>query len=143
MIVSVNMSRDVYEYYKDYNLDQVADKLLEMYDFTNLPAISMPREKECRINVSNEAYISLYETLGPRSKKVSLGRLFAFGYNVDVLSMPRFNEMRNVPSASPVPGLLDKAYRALLQACKYDNSAELKEITDLVYKYKEVIKCLA
>lgn len=142
MLVNVNMSNEVYNYYKGHDLSQVADALLEMYDFTNLPQKSGPREKECRINVSNEYYISLYNTLGPRSKKISLGRLFEFGYNMDVLALSRFDKMRNTDRRidSPVPALLDKAYKALLLACKYDTSAELKTITSLVYDYREAIK---
>ncbi|MBR5199792.1 MAG: hypothetical protein IKW20_08225 [Bacteroidales bacterium] len=141
MIVSVNMSREVYEYFKGHNLSKVADALLEMYDFTNLPQKTGPREKECRLNVSNEYYISLYNTLGPRSKKISLGRLFEFAYTMDVLSLPRFESMRDdSQNDDPTPTLIDRAYKALLLAQKYDKSPELKQLTDLVYEYREAIK---
>lgn len=143
MLVSVNMSNEVYEYFKGHDLSRVADTMLEIYDITNLPQISMPRGKEVRVNVSNEYYIDLYNTLGPRSKKVSLGRLFEFGYNMDVLALPRFEVMRVTDkdyTDNPVPSLLDRAYKALLAAQKYDDSNELREITSLVYDYKEVIK---
>ena len=139
--VAANMSREVYDYYKDYDLSAVANTLMEMYDFTNLPPISGPREIERVINVSNDMYISLYNSLGPRSKKLSLGRLFEFGYNMNVLSLSRFDNMRvTIEEGSPVYSLVDRAYRALLNAQKYDNSNELKEITNLVYSYREVIK---
>lgn len=141
MIVSVNMSREVYEYFKGHDLSKVADALLEMYDFTNLPQKTGPREKECRLNVSNEYYISLYNTLGPRSKKISLGRLFEFAYTMDVLSLPRFESMRDdSQNDDPTPTLIDRAYKALLLAQKYDKSPELKQLTDLVYEYREAIK---
>jgi hypothetical protein len=140
MLVNVNMSREVFEYFKDYNLSDVADTLLEMYDFTNLPQINGPREVERKVNVSNEMYISLYNTLGPRSKKISLGRLFAFGYNMDVLRLERFNSMKVDVYDNPTKTLIDKAYRSLLDAQKYDKSAELKEVTQIVYAYREAIK---
>lgn len=134
------MSREVFEYFKDYNLSDVADTLLEMYDFTNLPQINGPREIERKVNVSNEMYISLYNTLGPRSKKISLGRLFAFGYSMDVLRLERFNNMKVDVYDNPTKTLIDKAYRSLLDAQKYDKSAELKEVTQIVYAYREAIK---
>lgn len=145
MIVNANLSREVYEYYKGHDLSCVADTLLEMYDFTNLPQcaakIDPTQRKECRINVSNEYYISLYNTFGPRSKKLSLSRLFEYGYNMDVLALPRFDTMRiDNQNDDPTPSLINKAYRALLLAQKYDPSPELKQITDLVYAYKEVLK---
>ena len=140
IVVNVNMSLEVAEYFKDYDLSQVANTLLEMYDFTNLPAVQTTRAREYKVTVSNEAFISLYKTLGPRNKKVSLGRLFEFGYNMDVLSLPRFEEARVVTNSTPVHSLVDRAYRALLQAQKYDASEELREITTLVYQYREVTK---
>ena len=145
MLVNANLSREVYDYYKGHDLSRVADTLLEMYDFTNLPQcatkIDASQRKECKINVSNEYYISLYNTFGPRSKKLSLGRLFEFGYNMDVLSLPRFESMRiNGKSDDPTYSLVDKAYRALLMAQKYNQSEELKMLTKLVYDYREVVK---
>ena len=138
-LVAVNMSREVYDYYKDYDLSAVANTLMDMYDFTNLPPISGPREVERVVTVTNEMYISLYKSLGPRSKKLSLGRLFEFGYNMDVLSLPRFEKMRTqTRKGNPTFSLVDRAYRALLQAQKYDNSPELKEITNLVYEYRSI-----
>lgn len=141
MIVNVNMSREVYDYFKGHDLSLVADTLLEMYDFTNLPQRQGPREVERKVNVSNESYIHLYNTLGARSKKLSLGRLFEFGYNMDVLSLPRFNTMRVYEKDDPTLSLVTKAYTSLLMAQKYDKSPELAEITRLVYSYKEVLRC--
>lgn len=138
MIVNANMSKEVYDYFKGHDFSKVADALLEMYDFTNLPQKSGPREKEVKINVSNETYISLYNTLGARSKKLSLGRLFEFAYNMDVLALPRFESMRvEDKNDNPTYSLLDKAYRALLMAQKHDDSDELRELTNLVYLYRE------
>lgn len=140
MIVNVNMSREVYDYFKGHDLSKVADALLEMYDFTNLPQRVGPREKEIKVNVSNEYYISLYNTLGPRSKKLSLGRLFEFAYNMDVLALSRFESMRaEDQNDNPTYSLVDRAYRALLAAQKHDKTPELKELTRLVYEYREVV----
>lgn len=143
MIVNANLSKEVYEYYKGHDLSRVADTLLEMYDFTNLPQCGAKIEgtrKEVKINVSNEYYISLYNTFGARSKKLSLGRLFEFGYNMDVLSLARFEAMRvDGPTDDPTYSLVDKAYKALLMAQKYDASEELEQIKTIVYSYREVI----
>ena len=140
MIVNVNMSREVYDYFKGHDLSKVADALLEMYDFTNLPQRVGPREKEIKVNVSNTYYISLYNTLGPRSKKLSLGRLFEFAYNMDVLALSRFESMRaENQNDNPTYSLVDRAYRALLAAQKHDKTPELKELTKLVYEYMEAI----
>ena len=141
MIVNVNMSNEVYDYFKGHDLSKVTDALLEMYDFTNLPQRVGPREKEIKVNVSNAHYISLYNTLGPRSKKLSLGRLFEFAYNMDVLALPRFTSMRTEDqNDNPTYSLVDRAYRALLAAQKHDKTQELKELTRLVYEYREAIK---
>lgn len=141
ILVNVNMSREVVDYFDGYDLSQVADTLLEMYDFTNLPPVQGKRYAERPITVTNETFIDLYLTLGPRNKKVSLARLFEFAYNMDVLEMPRFEEMRGMTTkVNPTVALLERAYRALLLAQKEDDSNELKVITDAVYSYKEVIK---
>ena len=140
MLVSVNMSREVYEYYKGYDLSTVVDTLLEIYDITNLPPMVGKREVERRVNVSNPMYIEMYNRLGARNKKVSLGRLLEFAYNMQVLSLSRFDKMKiDVKPDNPTHSLVDRAYRALLQAQKYDSSDELREITNLVYNYREVI----
>lgn len=140
MIVNVNMSREVYDYFKGHDLSKVADALLEVYDFTNLPQRVGPREEEIKVNVSNEYYISLYNTLGPRSKKLSLGRLFEFAYNMDVLALSRFESMRaEDQNDNPTYSLVDRAYRALLAAQKHDKTPELKELTRLVYEYREAV----
>lgn len=139
MIVSVNMSREIYEYYKDYDLSKVVDTLLEMFDFTMLPATQGKREVERRINVSNPAYIAMYRSVGPRSKKVSLGRVLSYGYELDVLSMSRFDELRRTVTDydNPTYSCLYNAYKHLLEAGKYDKSETLREITHIVYKYME------
>ena len=139
IIVNVNMSQEVFDYFRNYDKSQVANTLLEMYDFTNLPPVEGIRARECKVTIENEMFISLYNTLGPRNKKVSLARLFEFAYNMDVLSLPRFNEMQIVLQEKPTYTLVDRAYKALLLAQKYDSSNELKQITNIVYDYRSVV----
>lgn len=139
IVVNVNMSKEVFEYFRNHDKSRVANALLEMYDFTNLPAVEGTRARECKITVENEMFISLYNTLGPRNKKVSLARLFEFAYNMDVLNLPRFKEMQIVLHEKPTYTLVDRAYKALLEAQKHDKSQELRELTNLVYSYRGVV----
>jgi len=134
MIVSVNMSQEVYDYFKKYDLSDVANNLLEQYDFTCLPEMSGKREKEVRVNITNPVYIQLYNTVGPRSKKVSLGRLFEFGYSMDILSTLDIKPTEDIDN--PLPALMEKAYRALLEAQKYTDDPNIKEVTDIVRRLK-------
>lgn len=142
MLVSANVSKEVYRYYYGHDLDLVVDTLLEMFDMSNLPERTGERYKELRINVSNENYLEAYMHYGAKSKKVSLARLLEFGMKSDVLSMERFNLMRRVvekvSKKNPVYSQLSKAYKALLMAREYDDSEELKIITNLVYDYRGV-----
>lgn len=137
MIVNVNMSQQVYDYFKAYNLSDVANTLLEQYDFTFLPATAGKRDIERKVNITDPIYIQLYNVVGPRSKKVSLGRLFEFAYNMDVLNRPNFKIQPTINIDNPVISLIDRAYRALLEAQKYSDDQNLKDITNLLYKYKE------
>ena len=143
MLINANLSMEAYEYFRGHDMSEVANTLLEMYDFTNLPPIQGGRGKEVKLNITNEYYLSLYVSHGARSKKVSLGRLFEFAYNMDVLAMPRFEQMKVHADEikSPVYSLVDRAYRALNQAQKYDDSELLRTITKFVYEYKESVKC--
>lgn len=136
MIVNVNMSKEVFDYYKDYNLSDVVNTLLEQYDFTILPQTSGIRDVERKVNVTDPVYIALYNAVGPRSKKISLGRLLEFGYNMDVLALPNFRIRPTKEGHNPIISLVDRAYRALLEAQKYTDCEILKTITNLVYEYK-------
>lgn len=140
MIVNVNMSIEVYSYFKGYDMSALVDTLLDMYDFTCLPPTSGVRDKEVKVNVNNETYISMYNLFGSRSKKVSLGRLFEFAFQMDVLALPRFKVFEIIKEDVPTFSLLDKAYKALLTAQKYDKAKELKAITDAVYAYREIVR---
>jgi hypothetical protein len=62
---------------------------------------------------------------------------------MDVLALPRFEELRVTDkdyTDNPTYQQVDKAYRALLAAQKYDTSEELHEITKIVYEYREVVR---
>ena len=80
--VTVNMSRDVADYFVNKNLTIVVDKLLGLYDFTNLPPLSQTTTIQRKVTVTNPLYISLYQSVGPQSKMVSLSRLLEFAYNM-------------------------------------------------------------
>lgn len=140
MQVNVNFSREVYEYFKGYDLSGVANTLLDMYDFTNLPPTEGKRYTEKRLEITNEAFISLYEALGARNKKVSLARLFEFAYNMDVLSLQRFESLRlTTPTQDPrhpTLAFVNRAYRSLLDAEKVMPNSEVRVLIDAVYAYK-------
>ena len=143
--VSVNFSREVLDYFEHYDLSGVADQLLDMIDFTNLPECVYKRTTYRTVTITNETFITLYNSLGPRNKKVSLARVFEFGYNVDVLSLDRFQQylLQDEASSSQqkrAVTLVYRAYRALCEAQHLDNSETLREITSLVYNYYKKVK---
>lgn len=94
MIVAVNMSKEVFEYYDQYgNWDELVNKLLELYDITMMPPVKGERYTQRKVNVTNENYIALYEQLGAKNKMLSLARLLEFGFECDVLSTSMFKNM--------------------------------------------------
>lgn len=142
MQISVNMSQEVAEYFKDYDMDKVIDTLLDMYDFTNLPAVYRPRYTFKTVNVTNEAYLSLYNTLGPRNKKVSLSRLVEFAYDMDVLALPRFEAFHTTSSVNKdkqLQSAVYDAYRSLLRGRKYcadeNISAQLEIVIRITHNF--------
>ena len=59
---------------------------------------------------------------------------------MDVLALSRFESMRaEDQNDNPTYSLVDRAYRALLAAQKHDKTPELKELTRLVYEYREAV----
>ena len=142
IIVTVNLSREVAEYFKNYDLSKVIDLLLDMFDFTNLPACSLPRYTYKKVAITNSTYISLYNTLGPKNKMVSLGRLLEYAYNIDVLSLPRFEQFMQKQEDNTMQkaftSALYKAYRALLDAQQFAPQQEreyIDTLTKAVYDY--------
>lgn len=138
MRIHVNLSQKTYEYFEGCDLSAIVDTLLEMYDFTHLPPISGKRYKEVTVDVNNQNYIDLYNTLGPRSKLVSLSRLFEFAAETDVLSLDRFKVFKVERHDDPTFSLIDRAYRTLLTAKKYDESEDLEYLIKLVYTYRQI-----
>ena len=142
IIVTVNLSREVAEYFKNYDLSKVIDLLLDMFDFTNLPACNLPRYTYKKVAITNSTYISLYNTLGPKNKMVSLGRLLEYAYNIDVLSLPRFEQFMQKQEDNTMQkaftSALYKAYRALLDAQQFVPQQEreyIDTLTKAVYDY--------
>lgn len=144
MIVKVSFSKEVLSYFKNYDLDKICDLLLETFDITNLPPCELPRYTYRTINVNNENFISLSNSLGPWSKKLSLSRLFEFAYNLDFLSEGDYSSYllseKSVNAAPSVNQQLDKIYRLLLEIKKYDSSEELQSIISMVYLYMKLKK---
>ena len=134
MIIRVQMSKEVADYYKNYNLDEVVNTLLQEIDFMNLPQYSGSREVIKDVNVTNELFIKMYDTFGPRSKKVSISRLLEYGYNRDFLSEYDIDTIEN-KEPNKIASLLKKAYTYLLEAAKLDSKLkELAKITGGMYR---------
>lgn len=139
MLVSINMSNEVYDYFKGYDFNSLANALLEKYDYTDLPQTSGKKDKQVTVNITDEFYIQLYLVVGPRSKKISLGRLFEFAYNMQVLNEPVFIQSLIAQDPQDIANsYLTRAYNALLEAQKFDKSYDLGEITNYLYNYKSL-----
>ena len=141
MIIRVNMSEEVADYYAGYNLDYIVDVLLKEVDFMNLPKYSGKREVIRDVDVQNDLYKTLYNTLGPRSNKVSLSRLLEYGYNIDVISqynIPIDDGYEARSEKDKCISLLHKAYINLLDASKIDNN--ISSMKDIVYQYMLFLK---
>lgn len=136
--VCANVSGEVAEYYKGYDINRVANALLEIFEFDNLPPMSGKREVEYRVIINNAFYEDMYKTYGPRSKKVSLGRLFEFGMNMDVLKSEQFKTFKDENYVPPDFGrvYLNNAYAALKKAQKYYKDGELASIVEVLRFYK-------
>lgn len=136
--VCANVSGEVAEYYKGYDINRVANALLEIFEFDNLPPMSGKREVEYRVIINNEFYENMYKTYGPRSKKVSLGRLFEFGMNMDVLKSEQFKAFKDENYLPPDLGqiYLNRAYADLKKAQRYCQDERLKQIVEALRFYK-------
>ena len=133
MRVSVNMSRETYNYWSKYDLAAVADVLLSIYDITSLPPCSGGREIERRIDVQNEQYLDMYETFGTHSKKLSLGRLFEFGANADIAHTDEFKSLykKDVDISSSYKGrLLLSALSKLSEVCRLGTTDSVVTLTN-------------
>lgn len=135
--VCANVSGEVAEYYKGYDVNQVANALLEIFEFDNLPPMSGKREVEYRVIINNAFYENMYKTYGPRSKKVSLGRLFEFGMNMDVLKSEQFKAFKDENYVPPDLGrvYLNNAYATLKKAQRYCQDKKLKDIVEVLRLY--------
>lgn len=134
--VCANVSREVAEYYKGCDIDDIVNTLLETFEFDRLPQMTGEREAELRVTVDNELYEEMYRKYGSRSKKVSLGRLLEFGMNMDVLNSEGFKIFK-VEKPEIDYGLLytKKAARALKMATKYDDSEILSTALEALKVY--------
>lgn len=134
IVVNVRMSKETLDYYSNYKLDDILNTLLDKYDVTTLPEMSKGHsEIQRKVSIYNEYYIKLYDLLGPKNKKVSLGRLLEFGKTVDILNQ-NFVLTKNVTSNQMRADIcLKKAYKLLLEAYTYNNN--LEKLVNEVKKY--------
>lgn len=160
MRISVTLSKEAAEYFANTDLSTLIDNLLDVYDYTNLPAVSRPRYTYRNIEVTNEAFLSLYNSLGPHNKKVSLSRVIEFACDMDILATnpefackaphqhispsptPAMQQVQQVQRHKRLQSLVYKAYRALMDASSlYDTPPEpLTEVLDVVRAYYNVVR---
>lgn len=141
MTLTVNMSEDTYNYYKGYDLSNVIDILLDMYDITQLPDIEKTEKltKQVKVFVQNENYIAMRSVYGARSRRMSLARLLVFGKEMDVKQFGRFKELHAAKSQlSPETEALSElktAYKHLLMANSLTSSSVLKDFCEVLSGY--------
>lgn len=134
--IRVNFSLQTFEYFKDYNLGEVADYLLSTLEYLSLPDYGGKRDVVRDVTVTNQEYIHLRNTLGSKSHKLSLSRLFEYAYNIDILASPLFSPRPQVMrSNQSLAQALRRAYNALDAAVKYLNGSPYEH-------YEQIIKGL-
>jgi len=138
MKITFNVTQEVYDYFSCYDMTQLVDNLLDIYDFTTLPEASPNKTKQVRCEVHNLTYIAMYNAVGPRSKKVSLARLLEFAFNMDICNNPDFTLLPIKDKHNPVKALITKAYNLLVEAAKQDNSTDLNYAMRHLLALKEV-----
>lgn len=139
MKVCANVNKDVANYYKDYDLSEVIDILLSMYDITTMPAVDKSNESgriQLQIDIINEEYLNLYKLYGPRSTKISLARLLDFGYNMLILDNEIFNSCRKseqkTDDTSEVEYYLEQAKKNLKNAYNISKDDNIKNIYSIL-----------
>lgn len=157
MKISVTMSKEATEYFANIDLSTLINNLLDVYDYTNLPAVSRPRYTYRSVDITNETFLSLYNSLGAHNKKVSLSRLIEFAYDMDVLATspslatkegsmqtitPAIERVQQMQRAKRLQSLVYKAYRALMDASSlYEKPPEpLVQVLDVVRTYYNVVR---
>lgn len=118
--VTVSMTREVAEYYKQYirspqEWTHVVDKMLERYEVESLPPVEGEKYTQRQIVVTNPYFVSLYNEFGPKSKRCSLARLLKFGQSVDIFLDP---EYLSVANKNYVISTIERKRAALTRAIK-------------------------
>lgn len=141
MIVVANLNKEVYEYFEGYDLSAIANYLMEIYDFTALPATTGDRYKEVRVEVTHPLYITMYRALGPRSNKVSLARLFEFAYHLDIKYTHDLSEFtQEAPQPVDISQQLSRAKSALRRAWKETSDEDIKDVIGIISILEERYK---
>lgn len=140
--ICVNISIQADEYFKEHDLSQVVNVLLEMYDITSVPKHTYKDRVQRRVTVWNDLWLDLYNKFGPRYHGISIARLIEFAYLTDVLALERFKGLKKTeaPPKNFTLVLIRRVYKNLLDLQKQrPNDMQLKQITEIVYNYMEVI----
>lgn len=145
MKVCANVSKEVADYYKNYDLDKVVDIMLGIYDITTLPPVdksARSKRVQLTIDITNEEYISLYKFYGSRSVKISIARLLDFGYNMLVLDNIAFEFARKKVTDEPVELNQDynivKALEYLQMEYDLHKNIIVKQTIDILKQYRKI-----
>lgn len=132
MRVTFNINREVADYFKDCNLDHLVHNLLDHYDIENLPQMSPSTDRVQReVTVTHPLYITLYKAFGPRSKKVSLGRLLEFAYNMDILtSNPDICKRREPKEDNALENAIKRFRKNLRELVELSNIETITQIIE-------------
>lgn len=134
MVINVMISEEVYTYFAPYDLSKITDLLIDMYEIETLPQIATPTTKQVRLDITNPLYILLYNTFGPRSKKVSIGRLLDFAYNLDILSLKpelaTFTREYSEPTPITADTHIAKAIEHLVKAMRIEPREIIKIVLE-------------
>lgn len=143
MRVNVIFNQETFEYWQEYDLSVAADVLLSIYDITAIPEMpAVQRDFSRKIDIYDEVYVDLIEKRGARSKKLSISRLFQFGYECDVLSSDEFRcaYYRMLPAAAEDDEFCRRIVRlkkAIGDVCEM--RPKEKELAEIQEKFNEYL----
>lgn len=138
----VNISVQADEYFKEHDLSQVVNVLLEMYDITSVPKHSYKDKVQRRVTIWNNFWLELYDKFGPRYHGISIARLIEFAYLTDVLALERFKGLKKTeaPPKNFTLVLVRRVYKNILDLQKQrPDDPQLRQIAEIIYNYMEVI----
>lgn len=152
--VTISMTKEVAEYYKQYLRSPAAwskfvDMMLERYELESLPPTEGEKYTQRTITVTNPYYISLYNQYGAKSKRCSIARLIAFGKDIDIFAEEEFLALKDTPmtasAAARKIAALSHVIKELNVACgismpSYEKQeAYLKDVRDFIFTYRTML----